>query len=125
MEKKQKIESLKYFELGLKAFPEHKQTMYNSAILIQELNIKDMRQAAIQRLKRLTELDRTSPKPYFGLGLLYMDEKRFDDASEAYKKSIEVSNIKFAQRNYQYFTMSFMCPLRLRQISAALSLIWL
>ncbi|CAD5112602.1 DgyrCDS1815 [Dimorphilus gyrociliatus] len=91
LEKKNKIEALKSFEMGLKAFPEHKQTMYNSAILIQELHIKDMLTQAIERLERLLQLEPTSGKAYFGLGLLYMDAKRFDDAYNAYKKSIEIT----------------------------------
>lgn len=81
-----------------------------------------MRQVAIQRLKRLTELEKSSAKPYFGLGLLYMDEKRLDDASAAYKKSIEVSNVKFTSKNYE--SVSSIFPLRFRQLTEVLSSIW-
>ncbi|XP_014663427.1 PREDICTED: transmembrane and TPR repeat-containing protein 3-like [Priapulus caudatus] len=89
VELKRHDEALDYFEKALQFDPDHRQSLMNSAVLIQESGNQQLRPLAYQRLFRLLELEPSNEKIYFNLGILGMDDKDFRNAEIWFKKAIE------------------------------------
>ncbi|XP_064628448.1 protein O-mannosyl-transferase TMTC3-like [Lineus longissimus] len=90
LERGDRMAAYQQFELALKHDPDHKQTLFNSAVLIQEAGEPKLRPQAYKRLKQLLKLDPDDAKIYFNLGMLYTDDKRFEEAVTYFKKAIEL-----------------------------------
>eukprot|EP00095_Tigriopus_kingsejongensis_P001095 snap_masked-scaffold193_size270907-processed-gene-1.15 protein:Tk01095 transcript:snap_masked-scaffold193_size270907-processed-gene-1.15-mRNA-1 annotation:"transmembrane and tpr repeat-containing protein cg4050-like" len=84
--------ALAYFDQALQHEPEHVQALMNSAILIQESGDPTLRPKAYQRLFKVLEKVPNSERVYFNLGMLAMDDERYEKAEKWFKKSIELKS---------------------------------
>ncbi|ESN89866.1 hypothetical protein HELRODRAFT_116733 [Helobdella robusta] len=90
IEMNQTDEAYSYFDRALLYDPDHKQSLLNSAIMLQGINDPTLRSKAEERLLRLKEIDPSDEKVHFNLGMLYTDALRYNDARSSFKRAIQL-----------------------------------
>ncbi|XP_042895073.1 protein O-mannosyl-transferase Tmtc3 [Parasteatoda tepidariorum] len=90
LEQKKMDQALFYFDKALKLNPEHEQALLNSAILIQENGIRNLRKVAYERLNILLRRKSANERVYFNLGMLAMDEKNITSAEKWFHKAVQI-----------------------------------
>ncbi|KAJ8315684.1 hypothetical protein KUTeg_007834 [Tegillarca granosa] len=79
-----------YFEKALHYDPDHTQSLYNTAVMMQEDGDPKDRQEASRRLRSLTKKSPDDSKAYFTLAMLAMDEQDYSLAEEFFLKAIKL-----------------------------------
>ncbi|TRY63668.1 hypothetical protein TCAL_08698 [Tigriopus californicus] len=99
-------QALNYFDLALKEDPDHRQALMNSAILIQETGIRQLRRVAIERLMKIVGPDGPDTKDVnervlFNLAMLHMDDGDLPSAESFFQKAIQAQpDFRSALFNY-------------------------
>ena len=81
---------MKYLDKALELDPSHPEALLNSAILIQELGIKNMKNIAVERLLKLKEMQKDNERVFFNLGMLAADEENIFEAEVWFKQAIKL-----------------------------------
>jgi len=83
-------EALEMFNNALQVDSEHLQSLMNSAILMQESGIRNLRPLAYERLFKVMDRQPENDRIYFNLGMLSMDDGYTNKAESWFKKAIEL-----------------------------------
>ncbi|KAI8479479.1 Protein O-mannosyl-transferase tmtc3 [Branchiostoma belcheri] len=75
---------------ALQLDPHHKQSLFNSAVMMQESGDPALRPEAYRRLYEVLEQEPQNEKVYFNLGMLSMDDKNFTAADQWFRHSIQI-----------------------------------
>ncbi|KAI8512090.1 Protein O-mannosyl-transferase tmtc3 [Branchiostoma belcheri] len=75
---------------ALQLDPHHKQSLFNSAVMMQESGDPALRPEAYRRLYEVLEQEPQNEKVYFNLGMLSMDDKNFTAADQWFRHSIQL-----------------------------------
>ncbi|CAG0879705.1 unnamed protein product [Darwinula stevensoni] len=88
LEQGKALQALAYLDKALEFEPEHGQALLNSAVLIQEYGLTDLRPLAIQRLNTLLYREPHNERVHFNLGMFAMDERDFAAAEAHFKLAV-------------------------------------
>ncbi|GAB1605655.1 protein O-mannosyl-transferase TMTC3-like [Argonauta hians] len=81
-----------YFEHALRLNPDHQQTLFNSALLLQHLGDPLDRPEAMRRLLHLLELKPNDAKAFYCLAILAADNKEFLKAKQWFIQAIKLED---------------------------------
>ncbi|XP_052833233.1 protein O-mannosyl-transferase TMTC3 isoform X2 [Octopus bimaculoides] len=92
LEQKNLLEANTFFEQALRLNPDHQQTLFNSALLLQDLGNPVYRPEAMRRLLHLLELKPNDAKAYYCLAILAADNKEFIKAKNWFQEAIRLED---------------------------------
>ncbi|CAI9741904.1 protein O-mannosyl-transferase TMTC3 [Octopus vulgaris] len=92
LEQKNLLEANTFFEQALRLNPDHQQTLFNSALLLQDLGDPVYRPEAMRRLLHLLELKPNDAKAYYCLAILAADNKEFTKAKNWFQEAIRLED---------------------------------
>ena len=90
LEQQRPQEGLQYLNRALELEPNHPESLLNSAILIQELGLSNLKPLATQRLLKLKEIQPDNERVYFNLAMISTDENKILEAELWFKKAIKL-----------------------------------
>lgn len=89
LEQKKLPDAKMYFEQALQLNPDHQQTLFNSAVLMQEIGDPKDRPVAMKRLQKLLRIQPNDGKAYYCLAMLAADDKDFINAKKWFISAIK------------------------------------
>lgn len=89
LERKKLSDAKIYFEQALQLNPDHQQTLFNSAVLMQEMGDPKNRPEAMRRLQKLLRIHPNDGKAYYCLAMLAADNKDFENAKKWFISAIK------------------------------------
>ena len=90
LEQQRPQEGLHYLNKALQLEPNHPESLLNSAILIQELGLSNLKPLATQRLLKLKEIQPDNERVYFNLAMISTDENNIVEAEMWFNKAIKL-----------------------------------
>eukprot|EP00057_Strongylocentrotus_purpuratus_P013220 XP_011667694.1 PREDICTED: transmembrane and TPR repeat-containing protein 3-like [Strongylocentrotus purpuratus] len=90
IQKEQETKAHRHFDEALEIDPQHRISLFRSALYIHESGNAARRTIAIKRLKKLLEIDPPSVQLYSTLALIFMDDEDTSAALHYYQKALEI-----------------------------------
>lgn len=90
LEQKNPKLGMSYLDKALEINPNHPEALLNSAILIQELGLADMKNVAVERLLKLKESQPHNPKVFFNLAMIAADDNSIFEAEVWFRQAIQL-----------------------------------
>ncbi|XP_030844107.1 protein O-mannosyl-transferase TMTC3-like [Strongylocentrotus purpuratus] len=90
IQKEQETKAHRHFDEALEIDPQHRISLFRSALYIHESGNAARRTIAIKRLKKLLEIDPPSVQLYSTLALTFMDDEDTSAALHYYQKALEI-----------------------------------